>query len=115
MRFVEKVHNLIAGNSYDIANSHAWNIDGYKLKTVTTLENRYSGVTNELLSSKVKSVKTTCMVHCNFGWGGSFNGYFASGVFDLGNKEAEFDDISQKKGKTNYKWYLHTITYGERR
>ena len=84
-------------NTYDIANSHAWNIDGYKLKTVTTLENRYSGVTNELLSSKVKFVKTTCMVHCNFGWGGSFNGYFASGVFDLGNKEAEFDDISQKK------------------
>ena len=32
------------------------------------------------------------MVHCDWGWGGNFNGYFVSGVFDLGNSDTVFDD-----------------------
>lgn len=37
------------------------------------------------------------MVHCDYGWGGSCNGDFVSGVFKVDNN--------------NYNWYLKTLTY----
>ena len=52
------------------------------------------------------------MVHCDFGWQGYCNGYFTSGVFDLGSDEVLFDDKTDAGTKdTNYNWYLKMIRY----
>ncbi len=57
---------------------HAWVIDGLRsVKRPRTV----------LLNGKVigQSTEYSDMVHCNFGWNGSSNGYYFSGVFDTNN------------------------------
>lgn len=57
---------------YKITNAHAWNIDGYR--------------TSKRGSKDIK------MVHCDFGWGGKYNGYYLDNVFNLGSEDNIYDN-----------------------
>ena len=101
--------------NYDISNSHAWNIDGYKtLCNVTVVEEYMDG---ELIDVKSYTDRVI-MVHCDFGWTGSRNGFFVSGIFDLASEDVIYDhangdeyDDNLKDHNQNFKWYLHILTY----
>lgn len=93
----------------NIFNSHCWNIDGYKIKertvTTTTYDNYHNIVNSE------ERIETSQMVHCDFGWQGTCNGYYVSGVFKLDDSNIEYDNGSASNKKTNYNHYIHIITY----
>lgn len=54
-----------------IFRAHAWNIDGYR--------------TSKYGSKEVK------MIHCDFGWGGNYNGYYVDNCFNLGSEDNIYD------------------------
>lgn len=67
---------------------HAWVLDGYK--TIKWRVDRYA----ILFDEKGKFMKTKYVstgfadeefLHCNFGWGGSSNGYYSDGIFNTSN------------------------------
>ena len=91
----------------NIFKSHCWNIDGYKIRTRSVTEKTYIG--NNLLSETKKTEKCE-MVHCDFGWGGSSNGYYVSGIFNTDNQDVEYDS-NVGISKVKYNNYLHIITY----
>ena len=65
---------------------------------------------DEEVENKV-TTETSCMVHCDFGWGGNSNGSYVSGIFKLNDSDVELDSGSQYCKTTNYNNYLHVITY----
>lgn len=58
----------------DTIRGHAWVIDGYEYRQVTT----YDILTNVIVNDEI--VK---LVHCNYGFKGNCDGYYTTGVFDL--------------------------------
>ena len=92
-----------------LENSHAWNIDGYLMKTTTYTTYYYK---NNILFNTVVRKENSFMVHCDWGWGGALNGYFTSGVFDHSDSNVLYDNKAHKGAEsTNYKWYKKIITY----
>lgn len=90
-----------------ITSSHAWIIDGYKIKKRNIITTKSQN--GNVVDTKVE--KETCkMVHCDFGWGGDCNGYYVDGIFKLNNSENEFDSNwhTQKK---NYNHHVRIIMY----
>ena len=100
-------HN--GGLDYDLASSHGWNIDGYKIKQTTTTRKYYVNGVYSHTTTTTSSPST--MVHCDFGWQGSCNGYYASGIFKLNGSGVEYDNPSDTGDSTNYNDYLKIITY----
>ena len=96
--------------NYDFANSHAWNIDGYKTtQTITTYYVFVNGIYDH--TEIIYSPQST-KVHCDFGWGGYHNGYYASGIFQLNAYGIEYDNPTLPHTETtNYNYYLKIITY----
>lgn len=94
----------------NLKKSHAWNIDGYKIYERTTTTEVYI---NNTLHSSTTYTETQKLVHCNFGWSTEASGYYASGVFDLGNPNAnvEPDPGSETDRDTNFNNFLKIITY----
>lgn len=92
----------------DIANSHAWNIDGYKIKSRTVTTKTYK---DDSLQKSIVTIETSEMVHCDFGWKGLCNGYYVSGVFKLNNSEIERDPNFGNGKSTHFKTLLKLITY----
>lgn len=92
-----------------LKNSHGWNIDGYKKMEIIRTKKQYvNGINTQ--TQETKSIQY--MVHCDFGWGGFCNGYFVSGIFNLGSDDVSFDHSGDKgKSDTNYNNYLKIITY----
>lgn len=78
-----------------VVDGHAWVIDGI-------MRQRCGSETRELL-------------HCNWGWYGSLNGFYASGVFDTTQKPVEVDyeygDDSITVGSYDFDWWYRIITY----
>ena len=94
----------------NVFKSHCWNIDGYEIKQRTVTTRVYSS-TNVLLSESAEK-ETRNMVHCDFGWGGDYNGYYVSGVFKLNDSEARYDDSSfSPQESTRYNNFKHIVTY----
>lgn len=93
----------------DITKSHAWNIDGYKIKERSDTIRNYC---RELLLSVRDTVITTKMVHCDFGWGKTHNGYYVSGIFKLNDENCE-KDLANDPGTetTHYNTFLQVIKY----
>lgn len=93
----------------DIIHSHAWNIDGYK-EYITTTTYYYYLHGHVVNTNTMTSTKK--MMHCAWGWGGSYDGYFLSGIFNLADASAEFDDPDDEGGMTlAYTYGVKTITY----
>ena len=87
-----------------ITSSHAWIIDGYKIKTRDNVITRFQN--GKVVSTKTES-ETSKMVHCDFGWGGKCNGYYVDGIF---NSENEFDNNNHNRN-TNYNHHKRIIVY----
>lgn len=86
-----------------VTKSHCWNIDGYKIKErIKTI--KYT----DSFSEQKETMK---MVHCDFGWTGKNNGYYASGVFRLNDKNFESDGYNDGNKHTHYNNLLKIITY----
>ena len=90
-----------------ITSSHAWIIDGYKIKTRDNVITRFQN--GKVVSTKTES-ETSKMVHCDFGWGGKCNGFYVDGIFKLNNSENEFDN-NNHNGNTNYNHHKRIIVY----
>ena len=85
-----------ANNDIDLLSSHAWNIDGYS--KYQKYEKRHIYKNGSYVRTEEEALdEYFYMVHCDYGWGGSCNGDFVSGVFKVDNN--------------NYNWYLKTLTY----
>lgn len=87
--------------------SHSWNIDGYKVKERTVTYKTYIG---ETLDHETTQIERSNMVHCDFGWNGTANGYYASGVFTNKDPYAEYD-YGTNNEEFDYRGYLHVIMY----
>ena len=77
------------------------------LTTLTTVNNS----TGQTISS---STKTEYLVHCNWGWGGKANGYYASGVFKPKNGTVMTEpgvDFNFGSSNSNFWYGFHMITY----
>lgn len=74
-----------------VREGHAWVVDGY---TITMVE-LYSYITNtetgKTSTSRLAVGYENPLLHINWGWNGSNNGYFAAGCFDI-SKAVHFDD-----------------------
>lgn len=92
----------------NLTKSHAWNIDGYKVKERSYTVRTFKGQT---LDSSRNITERSELVHCDFGWEGKCNGYYASGVFKL-NAPVE-KDLTYGSGdnKTNYNHCIKIIDY----
>lgn len=94
----------------NITNSHSWNIDGYKIKERTVTY--FKPGTRDIDYQELDSCK---MVHCDFGWRGTCNGYYISGVFKLDDPNSEKDNKNDPKNKTNFNHIIRIITYDKPR
>lgn len=78
---------------------HAWVIDGY--------------------IQRVRNSQIETMMHCNMGWGGLYDGYYASGMFDttkITDENGEtIDLIAPDSTKRKYCKYYRSITYDKPR
>lgn len=84
----------------DITTSHAWNIDGYKTRTIRRTDYYYE---NGQVVNTQTFYNYSTLVHCAFGWHGLDDGYYSSGIFGF---------YSTALSKTvNFSVYLKTITY----
>lgn len=92
----------------NIFKSHAWNIDGYKIKERTKTTREYI---NGKLNKTTNTTEKTNMVHCDFGWSGKCNGYYVSGVFKLNDPGIEYDRSWDTGKSDNYNNYIHLVTY----
>lgn len=72
-----------------VIDGHAWVIDGYIKNSYRTL------------------------MHCNWGWGGSCNGYYVSKVFDTRKGPVQTDPDYDKGGTSSFDfdWWYRIITY----
>lgn len=92
----------------NIFSSHAWNIDGYKVKSRTKITNKYY---NGKLIKTTEEQDTCKMVHCEFGWSGrNNNGYYVDGIFKLNSEDNEYDTINHSE-TYNYNHRVKIITY----
>lgn len=73
--------------------THAWLIDGL-CKQTRTVE-QYSGL---IFVAKYNQSRT--LYHCNFGWGGRCDGYYATEVFDVADGPIFYDKYYGDKGYT---------------
>lgn len=68
---------------------HAWVVDGY--------------------IDQVKNNQQSYYLHCNWGWGGTKNGYFLHNVFNV-EQNPPYDDNAQTRGN-NYQYNLETAIF----
>ncbi len=95
---------IFKGKKDIYSSGHVWIIDGYLPQNKT---DKLIGVT----SHKVYNTKSEkrLLVHCNWGWGGSFNGFFNSGVFDATEgRFSDFDEDGERitRGNPEAKYYF---------
>lgn len=109
-----KVLNMLRNNKpvfiaaiSGIVDGHAWVIDGYlkRQEIMKMMDANTGSVTSTIM-------QTQTLVHCNWGWQGMSNGYFASGIFDLRNapKITESYDNSTPVA-LNFTWSFNIISY----
>ena len=79
--YATKVTKFLSSNSY--SDGHTWVIDGY-------------------IESKINGKLAPPFVHCNFGWGGTCDGYYVDGSFDtgVGSVDRSIDDNLNGSSKT---------------
>lgn len=85
----DRIKNMIDNNrplvicgmpDLDVLRAHAWNIDGYR-------------------TSK-RGWHDVRMVHCDFGWGGNYNGYYVDNCFNLGSEDNIYDGRHENDDRT---------------
>ena len=109
---------FISALSRTFGGGHAWVIDGYKYKrkveAPATRSVYYGKRTSNPSYKTLPILNKTLMVHCNFGWKGLSNGYYASGIFNISDGPLEYaeGDLHGPSGVTsNYHWWFRVLTY----
>lgn len=87
---------------YSTKNGHAWILDGVLQQQQDKI---YVSITGD---KHVVESKLRYLVHCNYGWGGSRDGYYHPRLFDTG---AGAIIQGQSKGPNDYSNKLEIITY----
>lgn len=114
----EGVYNLIndgrpliiyACPGINLPKSHCWNIDGYKMKKRNVRIIIFDD-NNRAISDKTETEECN-MVHCDFGWRSRSNGYYVSGVFEVGGDDAELDYGVGNATPTDFNSFVHLIYY----
>jgi len=87
-----------------VKDGHAWVIDGYIKRS---LRSEKSDV----------EISTQTLLHCNWGWKGKCNGYYASGIFNVKKGAIISDgtsvDNGEKTEKCNFDWWYRILTYND--
>jgi len=94
--------------NYNVLKSHAWNIDGYRDMERTIIRDKYD---NGKYIGPSNYVERQKMVHCDFGWGGSSNGYYITNIFNSNDKSSSLDYTWKEPIDFKYNKYLHIIAY----
>ncbi len=84
-----RVKNEVTGET----SGHAFILDGWLQLGYTKDDYQSDGSLNGILE-KIPIQYTFNLVHCNFGWDGTCDGYYTPGVFDL--SETEFDQYGEE-------------------
>lgn len=113
------VYNMLKNNKpalvcaiSKIFDGHAWVVDGYlhRMRQEICIRNR------DGKERRDTTYREQQLVHCNWGWGGSCNGYYSQGVFNLKKGTV---DVEEGLGETNsnnnynFNWFLRVISYNE--
>ena len=85
--------------------SHAWVIDGYMERH----ERKIRVGSDGSRSIEKENVRSQQLVHCNWGWGGSCDGYYVSGAFNLKNGPTETEPGDDDRNR-NYDWWMRTLS-----
>ena len=87
---------------------HAWVIDGWLVRTRNMYANFIDG------SQRFVGTQTQTLVHCNFGWNGTADGYYFPGQFNtfIGPSAREPDDPTLRGG-TNYNNNIDILMYND--
>ena len=99
---------------YTEKRGHAWNYDGYICqsqrtdRTIVVIDRK----TNKVLTSTSSTIYNyQDMVHVNWGWGGDYNGYYMSEVFNTNNPAISSLTRSNDAGQTGlYQYDLEIYT-----
>lgn len=98
--FIAAISGLFGG--------HAWVVDG--LIDRNRLKSGYNSAGTLISTAK----ETQRLIHCNFGWQGTCNGYYTSGIFNT--KDGPINRESYETGwsrtsDSKFDWAFHIITY----
>ena len=104
------------GDDMDNEVAHAWVIDGYNSYIEKIYEREYDGLNPSEYTDTLISSTTYNLVHCNYGWAGLCDGYYASGVFDVSSEleddmvDTSIGDVQGTKGRV-YDSFIEYIFY----
>ena len=88
---------------------HAWLIDGYMIVTTSCIT--YISPVSINGPWRIDNVTNSYAyyAHCNWGWNGTYNGYFSNGVFNIANAY-QYDESHSIDHDFHYKCNLQMIT-----
>ncbi|MBQ4533195.1 MAG: C10 family peptidase [Alistipes sp.] len=93
---------IISGWQSNGLGGHGWVIDGCKIfKIDHWIRNNSSSPSEEY----IEHTDNYNLLHCNYGWGGTCDGYYTSGIFDTRNNLPGYDidfSIGDLPGSTPY-------------
>ena len=89
-------------SGYSTEAGHAWVLDGILQQHRDKLAVRTTG------EKTVVNRELRYFLHCNYGWGGSKDGYYFDGIFDTNHKPTI---NKNSKGPGDYSGKLEIITY----
>ena len=106
----EKVEQKFIGITYNTyyKRGHAWNIDGYISQAEQYDDVILDEETGRIIGQQ-RFTRYRDFIHINWGWYGSNNGFFLSGVFDYKKKELESDG-NKSDNISEYKYNLGIFT-----
>lgn len=101
---------LLTSGTDELNVGHSWVIDGFK--TMLTWKTKYFFEANGEYDGEIRERKKEESVYfnCNFGWGGTKNGYYLSAIFNANNPPI----VSTKSGydySTHLIWITPKLTY----
>ena len=95
---------LMMGYSTYNSRIHYWVIDGGYMRVLCD-ESTLNGTPVCFVYARKK------LVHCNWGFGGSFNGYYISGAFNMGNRYSLSSQDTEPSSPTSYTFNNYTKAY----
>ena len=109
---------LISGLPKNKFTGHAWVIDGCRTYSMVKHTNIYRDAECTILySSKTEQLNEEKYYHCNFGWGGTADGYYLDDIFDTAGGPYATDDLDDLYGApvnsngNEYTWCFRTVVY----
>ena len=76
---------IISGFQSNGGEGHTWLIDGCETITIDVWVREYIfpvPIVGDPYNEYIQDTINRNLLHCNYGWGGSCDGYYTSGIFD---------------------------------